>query len=37
MPLSITAHHAAADGWHLNGFLSELTAAFAAPEAWMST
>ena len=37
MPLSITAHHAAADGWHLKGFLEELTAAFAAPEAWINT
>ena len=35
MPLSITAHHAAPDGQHLNSFLKELSHAFAHPEEWM--
>ena len=25
------------DGWHLKGFLEELSAAFAAPENWIGT
>nr|WP_325196628.1 CatA-like O-acetyltransferase [uncultured Oscillibacter sp.] len=37
MPLSITAHHAATDGWHLKCFLEELSLAFENPDTWMET
>lgn len=35
MPLSITAHHATTDGWHIQTFLEDLQNAMNAPEEWI--
>lgn len=37
MPLAVTAHHAATDGWHLKQFFQELSGAFGKPDLWMET
>jgi chloramphenicol O-acetyltransferase type A len=34
MPLSITVHHAATDGWHVKNFLEELQHEMDNPETW---
>lgn len=35
MPLSITVHHAATDGWHIKVFLEALQQDFKNPEHWL--
>ncbi len=35
MPLSITAHHATTDGWHIKCFLDDLQEAMDEPEEWI--
>lgn len=35
MPLSITAHHATTEGYHLKVFLEELQRAINDPDSWM--
>ncbi|MFD1549175.1 chloramphenicol acetyltransferase [Levilactobacillus fuyuanensis] len=35
MPLSLTIHHAVADGYHVSQFLEQLQLAFDHPEAWL--
>lgn len=35
MPLSITAHHATTDGWHIKEFLAELQDAMDTPKKWI--
>jgi chloramphenicol O-acetyltransferase type A len=35
MPLSITAHHATTDGWHIKRFLDDLQGAMDCPEEWV--
>jgi chloramphenicol O-acetyltransferase type A len=35
MPLSITAHHATTDGWHIKCFLEDLQKAMDCPEKWI--
>ena len=35
MPLSITVHHAVADGYHVGLFLDKFQSGMAAPEKWM--
>lgn len=35
LPLSITAHHAACDGWHVNLFLREVERLFSNPQEWI--
>lgn len=35
MPLSITAHHATTDGWHIKEFLSALQDTMNHPQTWI--
>ena len=35
MPLSLTCHHAATDGWHVQTFLTALQRDFDHPEDWL--
>lgn len=35
MPLSITAHHATTDGWHIKTFLEDLQNAMNSPAGWI--
>lgn len=35
MPLSITVHHAATDGWHIKQFLEDLQSLMDHPEVWL--
>ena len=35
MPLSVTVHHAATDGWHLKEFLELLQSFMDHPEQWL--
>lgn len=35
MPLSITAHHATTDGWHIKNFLEDLQDAVNHPQKWI--
>lgn len=36
MPLSVTVHHAATDGWHLKVFFEELQQSMNHPEEWLA-
>jgi len=35
MPISITAHHATTDGWHIKLFLEDLQNAMNNPQEWL--
>lgn len=37
MPLSVTIHHAVADGYHVSQFLNQVQVAFSHPEIWLAT